>query len=325
MQRFLVDFGFAETAVPGRYRVQGEGPAWAVEIVEGRKDAFIGFSFSTPFADDVRKLATETGRPIHEVGDEPGSIGRVSLFDPDGFPVDLLHVAEPGPALAALAPHSEVNGPGRAVRVNSPIRPALAPAVVHRLGHIVLQCNDFAASARWYMRHFGLIASDLQLLGDGSPGLGFFRLDRGAEPADHHTVALLAGPGPAMLHLATETSDLDALGQGHQFLKAGGWTHHWGVGRHELGSQLFDYWLDPAGAEWEHYADGDLMDASHPTGIHRLSRAGLWTWGDDLPDSMRPRLTLGMIWTLLRASPEKRRQLGALKDALASAPREWLR
>ena len=44
-------------------------------------------------------------------------------------------------------------------------------------------------------------------------------------------------------HSAWEVIDLDALGQGQQVMRARGHKHFWGIGRHLLGSQLFDYWI----------------------------------------------------------------------------------
>jgi catechol 2,3-dioxygenase-like lactoylglutathione lyase family enzyme len=201
------------------------------------------------------------------------------------------------------------------VRINTPVRTPVQPAPVFRVGHIVLMTPDFNAMAEWYMRRFGLIASDVLTLPDGSAALGFFRFDRGGEPADHHSLALLAGPAPRLLHVATETPDIEAIGQGQQHLRAGGWTHHWGIGRHLLGSQIFDYWKDPPGDEWEHYADGDVMTADFPTGHHPLDRGGLWTWGDDLPDSMRPQHDL---------PADAPAQAKAIHEALSRPPRPWM-
>jgi hypothetical protein len=44
-------------------------------------------------------------------------------------------------------------------------------------------------------------------------------------------------------------------------LKEKGRRHEWGVGRHILGSMIFDYWRDPWGHMVEHWTDGDLLDA----------------------------------------------------------------
>jgi hypothetical protein len=38
-----------------------------------------------------------------------------------------------------------------------------------------------------------------------------------------------------------------------------------------------------------------LMNADYPTGYSPLTRGGLWAWGDDLPDSMRPDVPLDQI------------------------------
>ena len=89
----------------------------------------------------------------------------------------------------------------------------------------------------------------------------FMRCDRGATPTDHHTVAIGFGPVVGHLHSAFECHDLDDLMAGHVHLKDSRRRHSWGIGRHMLGSQIFDYWRDPAGDMFEHYADGDRFDS----------------------------------------------------------------
>lgn len=41
-----------------------------------------------------------------------------------------------------------------------------------------------------------------------------------------------------------------------QWLKSKGYKASWGVGRHILGSQVFDYWYMPDDFMIEHYSDG---------------------------------------------------------------------
>ena len=43
-------------------------------------------------------------------------------------------------------------------------------------------------------------------------------------------------------------------------------THHAGIGRHILGSQIPDYWKDRFGQVLEHSADGDLPVAGEEPG-----------------------------------------------------------
>ncbi len=329
MERFLKDFGFLPTREEGGcryYRGRGTAP-YLVGIEGGDTDAFLGFGVSVRDFTDLERLAAVTGLAI-EAMDGPGQGKRVRLTDPDGLTVDVVHGREPVAALEAPSVLVPVNTPVKKQRVNQTVRPPLEPSPIFKLGHVVLNRPDFDRAAAWYMRHLGLIPSDVQVLADGSPALAFFRLDRGEEPADHHSVAILGAPATGLLHVSFETFDIDAVGQGHQYLRARGWTPYWGIGRHNLGSQFFDYWKDSVGDEWEHYADGDVMDANYPTGYHALGRGTLWTWGDDLPDSMRPDVPMEELAEIHAAGGfgdmplEKVRNLMA---ALQLAPRPWMR
>jgi catechol 2,3-dioxygenase-like lactoylglutathione lyase family enzyme len=210
--------------------------------------------------------------------------------------------------------------------VNKTIRPPLEPAGVARLGHVVMQTTDFPAMAAWYMRHLGLIPTDVQYLADGSPNLCFFRLDLGSCPADHHTLVLAGGLEEKYEHSAYEVVDLDALGQGHNVLRAAGHRHMWGIGRHVLGSQLFDYWYDPDGMEFEHYTDGDLFTADHETHYVPLELSSIWAWGDDVPASMGVKRDLGTVYKIVRLLASRRLSVARLKllGQAMSKPRPWL-
>jgi hypothetical protein len=318
MEQFLVDFGFelcGDASGKSRYfRGYGTLP-YCVEIIPSERDAFVGFALAASSADDLRSLADAEGVEI-ESCDGPGGGMRVRLRDPDGRRVDLIHGFTDVEAMKTRAPQLAVNTPTKKLRVNEPVRTPVQPAPVFRIGHVVLQTTSFDLTAGWYMRRFGFIPSDINYLSDGSPALGFFRFNRGAEPSDHHSLAILEGPEPTLLHISTETLDIEAVGQGHQYLRAQGWTPHWGIGRHKLGSQVFDYWKDSVGDEWEHYADGDVMTDQFPTGYHKLNRGGLWSWGSDIPESMRPSESAG------EDAPPK---VKAFIEALLEQPRPWLR
>jgi len=329
MLRFATDFGLIK--IPGGgdtsyFRGHGEAP-YLVSIKSSTRDQFVGFAFAARSTRDLETLASAMGAPIEELK-SPGGGRRVVLQDPWGLEVSLVHGVQAESPLDVQHAEPPVNTPYRKARVNSPVRTRLRPSPLFKVGHVVLQRPDFRAAADWYMRHFGLIPSDVQCLPDGQPALGFFRLDRGSEPADHHTVALLGGPGVNLMHVSFETLDLDAVGQGNQYLRAQGWTHFWGIGRHVLGSQVFDYWKDPAGDEWEHYADGDVMNADYPTGYSPLTRGGLWAWGDDLPDSLRPEVPLDQIENIHAAGgfgPMGLSEARGLMQALSIQPRPWMR
>ncbi len=43
-------------------------------------------------------------------------------------------------------------------------------------------------------------------------------------------------------HTSYETHDFDTQVLGHDWLRHKGYENCWGVGRHVMGSQIFDYW-----------------------------------------------------------------------------------
>jgi hypothetical protein len=48
---------------------------------------------------------------------------------------------------------------------------------------------------------------------------------------------------------------------GHEYLSGlARYEHMWGIGRHLLGSQVYDYWADPWGRVHEHWADTDRLN-----------------------------------------------------------------
>jgi hypothetical protein len=62
-----------------------------------------------------------------------------------------------------------------------------------------------------------------------------------------------------------------------------GYTPSWGIGRHILGSQVFDYWRDPHGFEIEHWTDGDQLRASDGGGRAGMEAALGVQWGMQMP------------------------------------------
>jgi catechol 2,3-dioxygenase-like lactoylglutathione lyase family enzyme len=175
-----------------------------------------------------------------------------------------------------------VNAGGEVGRANATQRPPREPARIERLGHVVLESARFNRALDWYQQHLGLIVSDfLYFPGqrDRGPTMAFIRCDRGATPADHHTLAMSLGPGRKYIHSAYQVADLDALAAGGEYLKEHRYKHSWGIGRHIEGSQIFDYWRDPDGFLVEHFTDGDMFDDSVEPGWAQMSASGLSQWG----------------------------------------------
>src|SRR5271165_7630607 len=327
--KFLTDFGLLVATRQGdtvHFRGVGENPV-IYSVTRAGRPALLGVGLSVPDRASLLALADAGGTTIAPfLG--PGGGEMVRLRDPDGICVEVLHgqaKAAPLPSRPPI-PH---NAPDRTVRVNDAQRPPLAPPEVTKLGHIVLGSPNFPRKVQWYMRMFGFIPSDVLCLPDATPAGAFMRLDLGATPSDHHTLFVAFGASADIDHAAFEVIDLDAVEMGQQVLKAAGYRHSWGVGRHLLGSQIFDYWRDPWGLKHEHYADGDLFDATQPSGYHKLDRAGLYQWGPDLPDDfVAARPTIRQAASLLRRAMRGEvplRPLLAAARSMRAPGRPWQR
>jgi catechol 2,3-dioxygenase-like lactoylglutathione lyase family enzyme len=327
---FWRDFGLhvvSESPEEAIARATNSAPCVALAR-RGRADRFIGPAFAMSDDTDLERLLHQlSGRRLSS-GVIPGGGQGIEVADPAGRPVWLIKGQSRQAPLAVRAPLNELtNTAAHSARVNRLMRSPVEPASVTRLGHVVLQTVDFPAMAAWYLKVLGLIPSDVQYLADGSPNLAFCRLDLGDTPADHHTLVIVGGIEEKYEHSAYEVVDLDALGQGQQVLRAAGHRHMWGLGRHLIGSQLFDYWHDPAGFEFEHYTDGDLFTSDFETQYSPLEFGGIWAWGDDAPPSMKPRKdlrTLRQVWALLRSGKLSVDRLKLLGQALDRPARPWL-
>ena len=329
-QRFWIDFGLITVSrTRDELVMRGAGSAPAVVVARRAKvSRFVGSVFVVPPATDFDRLQREIGAQPLPVNAVPGGGRGVSLTDPDGHEVWLITdwgQLDPLPLREPL--HERMNTLGRSPRVNATVRTDIEPATVGRLGHVVMQTTDFHAMTEWYMRHLGLIPTDVQYLPDGSPFLTFLRLDLGDTPADHHTVVIAGGLEARYEHSAWEVVDLDALGQGQQVMRANGHQHMWGIGRHVLGSQLFDYWKDDDQFEFEHYTDGDVFTADHETRYVPFSVASIWAWGNDVPASMFPAKTPALLWRAIRLLASGRitlKRLMLMGQAVDPRARPWL-
>lgn len=115
----------------------------------------------------------------------------------------------------------------------------------------------------------------------------FAHIDRGNDCVDHHTIFLStipAGQKSHVHHCSFEVHDFDTQKLGHEWLAKKGYKSVWGVGRHILGSQIFDYWWDTTGNMIEHYADGDLVNKDTPVSYLPAGNESLAVWGPEVPD-----------------------------------------
>ena len=281
-ERFARDFGLSTAArTPDTLYLRGaRAGSHCVVIRKGPVSRFVAPAFRAASRGDLQRLAAAHDTSVTELTWPGGGYG-VELHDPAGSPVRV--VAGVGQlADLPITPALTLNFGEAIHRANIPQRPAVAPAQVLRLGHVVLETPSFGRCLDWYLHNLGLIVSDfLYFRGQRQrgPTMAFIRCDRAATPADHHTLAMHLGPARRYVHSAFQVTDLDAVAAGGRYLAEHGYDHAWGIGRHIQGSQIFDYWRDPDRLMVEHFADGDMFDSSIQAGWAPMTASGLAQWG----------------------------------------------
>jgi len=282
MRSFLEDFGMICFEENEKLFAKGRDGRPFLHVTEPGAAKFVAVGLRAASVEDLELLAASQGKQVEDL-DEPGGGKIVRLTDPDGYRVEVIagQAKQEDARPVADLPR---NTAAEKSRLRQSVRFGASPAHVIRIGHAVLKVSDFRASEAWYKDRFGFLTSDEVEAATDVPLGAFMRCDRGDRPADHHTLFLAQLPGElGLLHAAFEVANLDDLMLGHQFLKSKKRIAAWGVGRHIMGSQIFDYWKDPFGNELEHWTDGDLFTAADPPQKMPMSALLAVQWGSPHP------------------------------------------
>ncbi|KAM5343943.1 hypothetical protein ACJ41O_012480 [Fusarium nematophilum] len=164
------------------------------------------------------------------------------------------------------------------------------PSKVHKLGHYGFEVNidQIHQVFDWYSETFNMKKTDCLFQPQTNKTVMIFiHLDKGKEFVDHHNLFIAGSPelkeGIKAHHSSFEVDDIDSQIVGHHYLIRKGYINVFGVGRHVLGSQIFDYWFDPSGFIMEHYVDGDLVNEDSPNANEPAVAATVSSWGPDIP------------------------------------------
>ena len=257
-EQFLTDFGLVrvERTRKALY-MRGTGPTHHIHVTHLGEPRFLGFAFHVESKDDLKRFAKAPGADGIETVDEPGGGQRVRMRDPLGYQMEVVWGIKP---LKPLRVRSVTRKAGTVLRI-----PAGA-SQVKRLGHAVMMTPHAKERIKWYREMFGFLPSDEIYAGTKDNIIASFnRCDRGAKHVDHHTFLCVEGEKTGLNHLAFEVQNFDDLMLGHHHLAAAGkYRHFWGIGRHVIGSQVFDYWQDPWGRAHEHWVDTDVLTSRYP-------------------------------------------------------------
>ena len=285
-ESFMADFGLiVASRSTDKLYMRGSGVfPFVYEAVRGESDKFLGVGFEVSSAEDLDRLANLPGSSAVETVTDPGGGRRVRMRTPDGVEIDAVNSFTSSERLKGRDIIS-LNTSVIKHRVNAPVRITRDIAVVNKFGHFVLHVSDHDATVAWFKDRLGMIASDYMASPDtpNEPYGTFLRFDMGDAFVDHHCLFILGTPDPGIHHISFELDDIDAIMASHDYLHDCGHIPDVGVGRHLMGSQIFDYWRDPFGFRVEHYSDGDVVNNWHKPSTFTGTAEETTQWGAEPP------------------------------------------
>ena len=315
-EEFLEDFGLIiSDRTPDTLYARGTDSPHHVYILHKGEPDCRSIAFHMHSLADLEKLHREAQATPVEKLDEPGGGHVVRLTDPHGFTVEAIfgmEELEPIDAGKALP----LNIDGQRNRVGRFADVKRGASTVKRIGHLVLESKRIEEAYLWYWKHFGILRTDKVLQPSGADGMQFARLDKGLEYTDHHTIGFqLCMDGIERLqHVSFEVQNFDDVMIGHDHLATDkSYKHVWGIGRHRLGGQIYDYWKDPWGRIHEHWTDSDLLNTEYEATIQNGDGARDY-WGPN----QQPTISYAIQkWNLTTLSNVASLIAGAVKEKLA--------
>jgi catechol 2,3-dioxygenase-like lactoylglutathione lyase family enzyme len=285
-EEFLTHFGMvrAERTATALY-MRGTDPAHHLHVTEKGDPGFVGFAYYAASLDDLKRLAKAPGASPVEAIDEPGGGKRVRLQEPHGYQIEVVHGIKRLPAI--IVKRQPLNlGKDSLKRAGTLMRLPKGASRVKRIGHGVMAVPDVKETAQWFRETLGFICSDDVYAGSKDNIIGSFnRCDRGKEYVDHHVFFCVRNERAGLNHLSFEVQDIDDVFMGHEYLKQlGKYEHMWGIGRHLLGSQIYDYWADPWGRVHEHWSDTDRLNVKNGSNLLSAEEGLVSQWGERPPE-----------------------------------------
>ncbi|KAH7121385.1 Glyoxalase/Bleomycin resistance protein/Dihydroxybiphenyl dioxygenase [Dactylonectria macrodidyma] len=257
--QFLKDFGLTEVSrEDDRVFFGGFGVdpyLYVAEKAPGPRRAFLGGTWVVDSAKDLDIAAAHPDASGIQDAVGPGGGKKVSITDPNGFLVTFIHGQSPKntPDIENTSRISGTQKPLVNLATEKPRQGQFCrfnhgPSPVHKLGHYgyIVPKHSFKKTTEWYTSLMNVIPTDAVFDPEsGDDTTCFMHIDLGETFTDHHSIFF--GGSPAVKkafvhHSSFEVNDMDTEALGHQWLVEKGYTNCWGIGRHVLGSQIFDYW-----------------------------------------------------------------------------------
>jgi len=252
----------------------GSGHVWG-RVVQGAVKGLAWLSFGcsdTDYRGLLRQLEA-TGAQRQD-GPREAESGGSWYTDPDG---NLLQV-KVGPKVSPSSRRAPLPAPAERLRGVEGGRRGAPRVRPTRLSHVLLFSHDVPRQTAFYSETLGLGIADTSL-----DLLSFLY---GQQGSDHHLLAFAKSARHGFHHAAWDVSSTEECGLGGMQMREAGYKQGWGVGRHGVGSNHFQYVRDPWGSYCEYSSGIDFIPAGSvwQAGQHDPIEA-LCYWGPPLPES----------------------------------------
>ena len=246
LQTFGLETGEKNGALIGRCAGRDQDQVRMVEAPRKRLH-HLTFSYHAGEGDALRESLER-----HQVAliDPPDGATEEGLWlrDPDGTHVQLLPV---DPASARPVARVDANVGSDYNRVDHAAwREAPHDLAPRRLGHSLVFTSRPEEMTAFYTGVLGLRLSD-RIVGK----VTFLN----AGPGDHHIFGFINSTHSGFHHASFEVPSIDAIALNADRWRTSGRPAGWGLGRHTLGSNFFQYNQDPWGSWIEWFSDIDQI------------------------------------------------------------------
>ena len=291
-EEFLTEFGMirAERTNDALY-MRGTDTDQFIHVTHKGDPCFVGFAYNASSEEDLERVSKIVGASEVESMNEPGGGKRVRLTEPNGYQIEVVygqaeHDAIPVKFQKLNMGAESNNRTGELMRIHT------GPSRVKRIGHGVMGTTNLKETVAWFRNTLGFIGSDDVYAGEKDNLMGSFsRCDQGDAYVDHHVFFCIQAGRAGLNHLSYEVANIDDVFTGHEHMKSiGKYEHMWGLGRHILGSQVFDYWADPWGRVHEHWSDSDRLNATDGSNLISAEEGLGSQWGDPAPQKFIDRI-----------------------------------
>jgi catechol 2,3-dioxygenase-like lactoylglutathione lyase family enzyme len=291
-EEFLTHFGMVKTErTANALYMRGSDAPHHIHVTEKGEPGFVGLAYYAATLGDLKRVATAPGASAVETIDEPGGGKRVRLREPNGYQIEVVYGIK---KLKPIPVKRQALNMGKESlrRAGELMRLPDGPARVKRIGHGVMASPKVKETVQWFRDTLGLVCSDDVYVGSTDNIIGSFnRLDRGREYVDHHVFFCIMNDRAGLNHLSFEVQDIDDVFMGHKYLaQLGKYEHMWGMGRHLLGSQIYDYWADPWGRVHEHWSDTDRLNLKNGSNLISAEEGLISQWGERPPQKFLERV-----------------------------------